>query len=102
MRPVRPLREAALLPQTESFHNLAIPIWVATVQIVQQTPPLVDHHDQPAPRRVIFCVGPEMGGEIADALAQQRNLHFRGTRVTGVNPELLDYCRFQFAQLPLP
>ena len=49
LRPERPLRNSALLAQAESCHNLAIPIRVAPVQIIQQTPPLVDHHDQPAP-----------------------------------------------------
>ena len=41
--------KSALLAQTKSFHNLAIPIRVATIQIVQQPPALVDHHDQSAP-----------------------------------------------------
>jgi hypothetical protein len=42
-------QESALLTQAESFHNLAIPIWVAPVQVVQQPTAFVDHHDQPAP-----------------------------------------------------
>ena len=47
-RPEGPLRKSALLAQTKSFHNLAIPIRVATIQIVQQPAALVDHHDQSA------------------------------------------------------
>ena len=45
MRPERPLRKSALLAQTESFNNLAIPIWVAAIQIVQQPAALIDHHN---------------------------------------------------------
>jgi hypothetical protein len=48
MRQVVPLRGSALFTQTESFDNLAIPIRVAPVQIVQQSSAPVDHHDQPA------------------------------------------------------
>ena len=87
---VEPLRESALLAQTKSFDNLAIPIRVATVQIVQQPAPLADHHDQPAPRSMIFGVGPEVGSEIVDALAQQRNLHLRRSGIFRVRSELLD------------
>src|ERR1700684_4122796 len=50
-------QESALLTQAESFHNLAMPVRVAPVQIVQQPTAFVDHHDQPAPRGVILCVG---------------------------------------------
>lgn len=38
-----------LLAQTEAIHNLAIPIRVPAVEIVQESPALVDHHDQPPP-----------------------------------------------------
>jgi hypothetical protein len=38
-----------LLAQTEPFHNLAVPIRVSPVEIVQESPALVDHHDQSPP-----------------------------------------------------
>src|SRR5580704_1065645 len=50
-------QESALLTQAESFHNLAIPIRVAPIQVVQQPSAFVDHHDQPPPRGVILRVG---------------------------------------------
>src|SRR5271170_47516 len=86
----RPRRKSVLLAQTESFHNLAVPIRVAAVQIVQQPPALIDHHDQSATRGVVLCVGLEVAGQIADALAQESNLHFRRTCILGVYPELLN------------
>ena len=48
-----------LLAQAESLNNLAIPIRVAAVEVVQEPAALVDHHDQPAPRGVILYVGLE-------------------------------------------
>src|SRR5690348_143730 len=77
LRPDWPFREWMLLAQAKTFDNLAIPIWVAAVQVVQQAATAIDHHDQTAPRSVIFCVGFEVSGKVVDALAQQRNLHFR-------------------------
>jgi hypothetical protein len=38
-----------LLAQAKAFNNLAIPIRVAAVEIVQHSPALVDHHNQTAP-----------------------------------------------------
>ncbi|HKV49104.1 MAG TPA: hypothetical protein VJN69_13500, partial [Candidatus Acidoferrales bacterium] len=57
------------------------------------------HHDEAAPRGVILSVGLEVSGQVTDALAQQRDLHFRGTRVLGMLPELLDDAYFGLAQL---
>ena len=48
---------------------------------------------------MILSVGLEMSGQIADALAQQRDLHFRGTCVLGMLPELLNDAYFGLAQL---
>jgi len=66
-----------LLAQAKAFNNLAVPIRVTTVQIVQQAAALVDHHDQTAPGCMVFNVGLEMRCEVADSLAQKCNLDFR-------------------------
>ena len=39
---------------------------------------------------VIFSMNLEVLGEILDALAQQRNLHFRRAGIALMNPELLN------------
>jgi hypothetical protein len=96
--------QAGLLAQTESFNNLAIPIRVASIQVIQQTPALVDHHDQTPSRCVIFCVGPQVRGQVVDATAQQCNLHFRRSGVFWMQPELFDYfnsCLVQNIPPPL-
>src|SRR5207249_10519759 len=65
-----------LLAQAKTFNNLAVPIRVAAVEIVQQTTALIDHHDQSAARCMVFHVGLEMRGQIVDPLAKKRDLHF--------------------------
>ena len=66
-----------LLAQAKTFNNLAVPIRVATVEIVQQTAALIDHHDQTAPGCMVFHVGLEVRGQIADPFAQKSDLNFR-------------------------
>jgi len=39
-------QQPELLSQTQSFDNLAVPIGITTIQIIQQTPAPVHHHDQ--------------------------------------------------------
>ncbi len=43
---------------------------------------------------VILNMNLEVLGEMVDALAQQRNLHFGRAGVRLMNPELLDYTMF--------
>src|ERR1700730_2984809 len=71
----RSLCRKRLLAQAKAFNNLAIPIRVAAVEIVQQTAALVDHHDQSAPGCMVFYVGLEVRRQVADPLAQKSNLH---------------------------
>jgi hypothetical protein len=37
-----------LLAEAKAFNNLVIPIWLPAIEIVQQAPALVHHHDEPA------------------------------------------------------
>ena len=37
-----------LLAEAKAFNNLVIPIRLAAIEIVQQAPALVHHHDEPA------------------------------------------------------
>ena len=67
---LRRLLGQQLLAQTKAFDNLAIPIRVATVEIIQKPAALVDHHDQPASRRMVLQVRLQMRRQIVDALAQ--------------------------------
>lgn len=66
-----------LLAQAKAFNNLAIPIRITAVQIIEQPTALIDHHDQSATRGVIFCVGTKVGSQVTNALTQKSDLHFR-------------------------
>ena len=65
-----------LLAKAKAFNNLAVPIRITAVKIVQQATALVDHHDQTAPGCMVFHVGLEVRRQVADPLAQQCDLHF--------------------------
>ena len=67
---LRKLTRAGLLTQTQAFDNLAIPIRIATVQVIQQPTALVDHHDQPASRRMVLEVRLQMRRQVGDSVAQ--------------------------------
>jgi hypothetical protein len=79
-----------LLAQTKTLDNLAIPIRVPAVQVIEQAAALIDHHDQTATRRMIFHVQLEMGSQVIDAIAQQSYLHFGGTCILDVRAILLN------------
>ena len=87
---MRCLNFGQLLAQAKTFNNLAVPIRVAAVEIVQQTAALIDHHDQSAARCVVFHVGLEVRGQIVDPLAQKRDLHFGRACIFNMGPELFD------------
>src|SRR5258705_3693859 len=53
-----------LLAQAKAINNLAVPIRVTPVEIVQQPPALVDHHDQTSPGRMGFNVRLEMRRQV--------------------------------------
>ena len=84
----------ALLAQTEPADNRQVAIPVLIAQIRQQTRPLADHHQQAAPAGVVFLVRPQVLGQLGDPSGEQRDLHFRGARVLGVEPELINNLGF--------
>src|SRR5208337_1248813 len=89
-------RGLQLLAQAKAFNNLVIPIRVSPVEIVQQTTPLIDHHDQ-APAR---CMVLDVRLQIVDPLAEKCNLHLWRSRILDMCPELLNQHNFGVAQVP--
>src|SRR2546426_5049274 len=89
-RPDSNEKAGRLLAQAKTVNNLAVPIRVAAVEIVQQAAALIDHHDQSAPGCVVFHMGLEMRGQIIDPLAEKRDLHFGRACVLDMSPELFD------------
>ena len=74
-----------LLANPEAADQFRIAVGVLALEIVEQTPALADQLEQAAARVMILRVNLEMLGEIVDAIAEQRDLHFRGTRIAVVS-----------------
>jgi hypothetical protein len=87
---VRPSKNARLLAQTKSFDNLAVPIRLTSIQVIKQPSALIDHHNKSAPGCMIFGMGAQMSGQVADPFAQQCNLHFWRAGITDMYTILLD------------
>jgi hypothetical protein len=66
--------ETPLLPDAKLFDEAAIPLEVLALQIVQQPPALADQLHEPPPGMMVFGVGLEVLGQIADPLAEDGNL----------------------------
>jgi hypothetical protein len=54
------------------------------------------HFEQAPPRGMILLVSFEMFGQIVDPFTEQSNLNFRGTRIGGVDPVLVDHGSLEF------
>lgn len=68
---------ARLLAETEPPDQIGVPIGILALEVVKEAPTLPDKLQEPAARVVIFGVDLEMFGQVADALTEYRNLHFR-------------------------
>src|ERR1700752_644465 len=79
-RPRRP----ALLTDVETLDQVGVPLRVFVFEVVEQPPALADQHQQSAARMMILGVGLEMLGQVVDALAENRDLNFRRSRVSFV------------------
>ncbi len=97
-----PIEIRQLLAQAKAINNLAVPIWVTPVEIVQQPPALVHHHDQATARRMVLNVRLEMRRQVVDPLAEKGDLHFGRARILHMSPELFDQHSFRCAQVPSP
>src|SRR5688572_1536241 len=64
-------------PKTQALDQSVVPLAVPGLEIVEQTAALADHLQKTAARMMILRVALEMLCEIGDALAQDRDLHFR-------------------------
>src|SRR5688572_30022041 len=76
--------EMKLLANAEAADQFRVALGVLALQIVEQTPTLADQLEQAAARVMILRVNFEMLGEVVDAVAEQRDLHFRRTCIAVV------------------
>jgi hypothetical protein len=66
-----------LLAKAQSGYDLAVAFDVGLLQIVQQAATLPDELEEASPRVVVLLVDLEVFGQVANPVAQERDLHFR-------------------------
>ena len=82
-----------LLPDPKLADYVAVAICIAALEIIKETAALADKHEKSTARAMILLVCLEMFGELADALAQNRDLDLRAAGVRVMRAELLnDVC----------
>src|SRR6202007_2831042 len=74
-------RRPLLFAKTQLRDEIRVALTILVTEIVEQRPTLVDHHQQPAARMIVLLVVLEMLGQVADALGEDRDLNFGGTRI---------------------
>jgi len=65
----------ALLAKLQLLGHGLVAVQVYRLEVIQETPPLADHHQQPTTRTVILLILLKMLGEMIDTLGEQSNLH---------------------------
>src|ERR1700744_5231436 len=73
---------ACLLADAQLTDHITVAVRIVRLEIVQQTAALTHQHQQTAPGGVIFLVKLEVLSQLANTFTENRNLHFRATRVT--------------------
>jgi hypothetical protein len=71
-----------LLADAELGDHTFIALGIVFLEVVEQATPLADQHEKPAARTVVFLVRLEVLRQLANAFAEQRDLHL-GTSGVG-------------------
>ena len=79
-----------LLADAEFRDDRLIPLGIVFLQVVEQATPLADQHEKAAARTVVFLVRLEVLRQLANALAQQRDLDFRAAGIAWMRAVLVD------------
>ena len=72
--PVSFLNRRELPAQPEPGDERPVPLDVVPPEVVQQATSPTDEHEQPATRVMVLLVGPQVLGELPDALGEDGNL----------------------------
>src|SRR5204863_10211640 len=91
-----PVPDWELAAEAELLDEGSVALEVLALQVVQKPTAATDQLQEPTPREVILRVGPEMLGEIVDALGQHRDLHLGRAGVLAVRPVLVDELLLRF------
>src|SRR5262249_19164702 len=91
---------STLLPQSESLDDALVALKVARAQIIEHAPALAHELEQASTGMMVALVRLEVLGQVADPIAQQRDLDLRRSGVRAVpsilrhdlSPALLQHC----------
>lgn len=78
------------MPQTQSLDKILVSVKVLALEVVQELPPLADHHEKTATGMKILLVGFQVLRQATDSVGQDRNLNFRRSRIRAVDLVFLD------------
>jgi hypothetical protein len=81
---------AILLADAEFLNDSLVAIGVVFLQVIQQAAAPADHRQQPAARCMILFVRFEMLRQLANTLAEDRDLHFRTAGIAVMRPVGID------------
>src|ERR1700761_2042076 len=88
-----------LLADAQLADDVPVAVRIVRLEIIEQAAALAYQHQQAATRSMVFRVGLEMFGQLANALAQDRDLHFRAAGVGVMSAKARDnvgfFCRCQ-------
>ena len=80
-----------LLADAELTDHGLIALGIVFLEVVEQTATLADQHEKPAARAVVFLVRFEVLRQLADAFAEQRDLHLRTSGVGRMRAIAVNY-----------
>jgi hypothetical protein len=81
---------AILLADAEFLNDSLVAIGVVFLQVIQQAAAPADHHQQPTARCMILFVRFEMLRQLANTLAEDRDLHFGTAGIAVMRPVGID------------
>jgi hypothetical protein len=84
------VKRSGLLAESEFFDDVLVSLNIHFSQVVEQPPPLTDQLQKTSPGVMILFVGLEVLREVIDAIAQDSDLHLRGTCIFVVELETIN------------
>src|ERR1700753_4329051 len=84
----------SLLTDAQFAAKFAVAIRIRLLEVIQKAAALAHKHQQATAGAMILLVGLEMFGQFANALTEDRNLHFGTSRGRGVGAEFVDDVGF--------
>ena len=85
-----------LLADAELTNNGGVALSIVGFEVVEETATSADHHEEAAARAVVFLMEFEMVRQLANARAEQRNLHFGTAGVAVMRAVLADNALLMF------